>query len=105
MEIEQHLSHFSRETSPSIKGTQGGSLSFIRRSFGSLGTFSFLNFMQSPAPNADDDRSVGGEVAMDEGKGPEARYVLISQPSKVSTCPAMRIKPIADHQMTSAPNR
>ena len=82
-----------------------GSFSLIRRSLGSLETFSFLNFMQSPAPGADDDQSTGGEVAMDEGQESEARDVLISQSSKVSTCPAMKIKPIAEHQMTSPPNR
>ena len=61
--------------------------------------------MQSLAPNADDDQSTGGEVAMDEGKEPEARDVRISQLSKISTCPAMKIKPITDHQMTSPPDR
>ena len=66
-------------------------------------TFSFLNFMQSPVPGSNDDQSMRGEVAMDEGKEPKARDVLISQSSKVSTCPAMKIKPIADHQMTSPP--
>ena len=53
--------------------------------------------MQSLALGADDDQSVGGEVAMDEGKGSKIGDVLISQPSKVSTYPTMRIKPIVDH--------
>ena len=57
--------------------------------------------MQSPMPSADDDQSMGGEVAIDEGKEPEARDVLIPQPSKISTYLAMKIKPIANHQMTS----
>ena len=42
---------------------------------------------------------------MDEGQKPEARDVLISQSSKVSTCPAMKIKLIAEHQMTSPSDR
>ena len=61
--------------------------------------------MQSPAPGADDDQSTGGEVAMDEGQESEARNVLISQSSKVSTCLAMKIKPIIEHQMTSPLDR
>ena len=55
------------------------------------------------APGADGDQSMGSEVAMDEGKEPEAKDVLTSQPSKVSTCLAMKIGPIACHQMISPP--
>ena len=61
--------------------------------------------MQFPMPGANDDQSKGGKVAMDEGKELEARDVLIPQPSKISTCLEMKIKPIADHQMTSPPDR
>ena len=43
-------------------------------------------------------------MAMDEGKGLETGDVLIFQQSKVSTYPAMRIKPIVDHQMISVPD-
>ena len=61
--------------------------------------------MQSPVPGADDDQSMGGEVVMDEGQESETRDVLISQSSKVSTCPAMKIKPIVEHQITSPLDR
>ena len=61
--------------------------------------------MQSSVSGADDDQSMGGEVAMDEGKELEARDVLIFHPSKVSTCPTMKIKQITDHQMISPPDR
>ena len=56
-------------------------------------------------PGANDDQSMGGEVAMDEGQKLEARDVLISQSSKVSTCPTMKIKLIIEHQMTSPSDR
>ena len=60
---------------------------------------------------ADNDQSVGGEVAMGEGEKPEARGVFISQSSKASIYPVMKIKLVIElqmtlpsrHQMTSAP--
>ena len=64
-----------------------------------------LNFKQSPALGTDDDQSMGAEVDMDEGQKPEARDVLISQSSKVSISPAMKIKPIAKNQMTLPSDR
>ena len=68
-------------------------LSLIHKSLASLGILSFLDFMHSQAPGVDGDQSLGNEVAKDEGKGkrPETKDVLIFQPSKVSTCPAMKI--------------
>ena len=53
--------------------------------------------MHFPAPGADGDQSMGSEVAKDEGKEPEIKGVLSSQPSKVSTCPTMKIGSIAGH--------
>ena len=51
----------------------------------------------------DNDQSVGGEVAMGEGEKPEARGAVISQSSKASICPVLKIKLVAELQMTSAP--
>ena len=48
---------------------------------------------------------MGAEVDMDEGQKPEARDVLFSQSSKVSISPAMKIKPIAENQMTLPSDR
>ena len=61
--------------------------------------------MHFSAPKADDDQSLRSEVAKDEGKGkePETKDVLTFQPIKVSTCPTMKIGPIAGHQMISPP--
>ena len=55
------------------------------------------------APGANGDQSMGSEVAKDEGKEPKTKGVLTSQPSKVSTCPTMKIGPIAGHYMISPP--
>ena len=60
---------------------------------------------------ADNDQSVGGEVAIGEGKKPEARGAVITQSSKASIYPVMKIKLVIElqmtlpsrHQMTSAP--
>ena len=51
----------------------------------------------------DNDQSVGGEVAMGEGEKPEARGAVISQSSKASICLVLKIKLVAELQMTSAP--
>ena len=59
--------------------------------------------MHFPAPGADGDQSMGSEVAKDEGKEPKTKGVLSSQPSKVSTCPTMKIGPIAGHHMILPP--
>ena len=61
--------------------------------------------MHFSASGAEDDQSMRSKVAKDEGKGkePETKDVLTFQPSKVSTCPTMKIGPIADHQMISPP--
>ena len=61
--------------------------------------------MHFPAPGVDGDQSMGNKVAKDEGKGkePETKDVLTFQSSKVSTCPAMKIGPIASHQMILPP--
>ena len=61
--------------------------------------------MHFSALSADDDQSMRNEVAKDEGKGkePETKDVLTFQLSKVSTCPAMKIGPIAGHQMILPP--
>ena len=59
--------------------------------------------MHFPAPGVDGDQRMGSEVAKDEGKEPETKDVLTSQPNKVSTYPAMKIGPIADHHMISPP--
>ena len=64
---------------------------------------SFLDFMHLPTPSADGDQSRDSEVAKVEGKKPETKGVLTSQPSKVSSCPAMKIGPNASHHMISPP--
>ena len=59
--------------------------------------------MHFPTPGIDGDQSLRNEVAKDEGngKGLETKDVLTFQPSKSSTCPVMKIGPIAGHQMIS----
>ena len=64
-----------------------------------------LNFKQPPTPGTDDDQSMEGMVAMDKGQKLEARDVLISQSSKVFICLVMKIKLIAEHQMTLPSDR
>ena len=55
------------------------------------------------APGIDGDQNLRNEVVKDEGKGKglETKDVLTFQPSKSSTCLAMKIGPIAGHQMIS----
>ena len=59
--------------------------------------------MHFPALGADGDQSKGNEVAKVEGKEPETKGVLTSQPSKVSSRLAMKIGPNADRHMISPP--
>ena len=49
---------------------------------------------------ANNDQSLGGEMAMGEGEKLEARGVVASQLSKVSICTVLRIKLVAELQMT-----
>ena len=43
---------------------------------------------------------MGGEAAMGKGEKPEARGVVTSQPSMASICPVLKIKLVAELQMT-----
>ena len=52
---------------------------------------------------ANNDQSLGGEMAMGEGEKLEARDVVASQLSKVSICTVLKIKLVVKLQMTSAP--
>ena len=97
MEIEQRLIHLPHQTSPPIKGTKEGSLSVIHRSLGSLENKGRVSNIE--VSGADNNQSVGGEAAMVKGEKPEARGVVISQSSKASICPVMKIKLVAELQM------
>ena len=44
-----------------------------------------------------------GVVAMGEGEEPEARRAITSRSSKTFICPVLKIKLVAELQMTSAP--